>query len=72
MYIDLIWLASWTQGVWGWPHVYFPFIIDTKQLLLVTFCDTAVGIGAKFWTHAQKEERWRMEGQADMEVEIVT
>ena len=37
----------------------------------MTFCDTAVGIGAKFWTHAQKEERWRMEGETGMEVDLV-
>ena len=38
----------------------------TKQLLLVTFCDTTAGIGASFRTHGQ-----RMEGQKDLEVEII-
>ena len=38
----------------------------TKQLLLVTFCDTTAGIGASFWTHGRMEE-----GQTNVEVEIV-
>ena len=32
-----------------------------KQLLLITFCDATAGIEASFW----------MEGQTDVEVEIV-
>ena len=34
-------------------------LTHTKQLLLVTFCDTTPGIGAMIWTHAQ------MKGTAD-------
>ena len=41
------------------------------QLLLVTFCDTPAGIRASFWTHSQ-ENTEGMDGQTDVEVEIVT
>ena len=30
---------------------YFSLIAHTKQLLLVTFCDTTAGIWVIFWTH---------------------
>ena len=29
----------------------------TKQLLLVTFCDTTAGIGARFWKHGRTHYR---------------
>ena len=41
-----------------------------KQLLLVTFCDTSAGIGASFRTDA-RTDGGRLEGQTDVEVEIV-
>ena len=45
----------------------------TKQLLLVTFCYTAVGIEANFRTHAWRmaDRRMAAEGQTDVEVEVV-
>ena len=48
-------------------NAYFSLITHTKQLLLVTFCDTTPGIGASVWTHVHG---WT-EGQIDVEVEIV-
>ena len=51
-------------------NAYFSLITHTKQLLLVTFCDTTAGIGASFWTEA-----WRTaaaEGQTGVEVKIFT
>ena len=51
-------------------NAYFSLITHTKQLLLVTFCDTTAGIGASFRTHGRTETR-REEGQTDVEVEIV-
>ena len=50
---------------------YFSLIAHTKQLLLVTFCYTAAGIGASFRTHGRRTEDGRTEGQTDVEVEIV-
>ena len=32
-------------------NAYFSLLKHTKQLLLVTFCDTTAGIGASFWTN---------------------
>ena len=46
---------------------YFSFLTHTIQLLLVTFCDTLAGIEVSFWT----EGTGRMDGQTDVEVEIV-
>ena len=45
---------------------YFLLLTHTKQLLLVTVCNTTAGNGASFWTHTRTEE-----GQTDVEVEIV-
>ena len=50
-------------------NAYFSLITPTKQLLLVTFCDTTAGSGASFWTHTRTHER--TEGQPEVEVEIV-
>ena len=40
-------------------NAYFSLIAHTKQLLLVTFCDTTAGIGASFRTHGHKEDGGR-------------
>ena len=48
-------------------NAYFSFLTYTKQLLLVTFCETTAGIGASIPTHA----RMAAEEQTDVEVEIV-
>ena len=42
-------------------------IFHAKKLLLVTFYDDTVGIGARFRTHGWR----RTKGQTDVEVEIV-
>ena len=52
---------------------YFSLLTHTKQLLLVTFCDTLAGIEVSFWadgTGRTERERER-DGQTDVEVEIV-
>ena len=49
-------------------NAYFLLLTHTKQLLLVTFCDTTAGIGASFRTDTR---RTAAEGQTDVEVEIV-
>ena len=48
-------------------NAYFSLMTHTKQLLIVTFCDTTAGIAASFQTHS----RMTVEGQTDVEVEIV-
>ena len=41
----------------------FSLITRTKQLLLVTLCDTTAGIGASFWTterqYRTRANKWR-------------
>ena len=44
-YIPQLHLASWTPGIWGWPRLCFSLLTHSKQLSLVTFCDTTAGIG---------------------------
>ena len=54
---------------------YFSLLTRTKQLLLVTFCDTLAGIEVSFWadgtgrTDGRTDER--TDGQTNVEVEIV-
>ena len=54
---------------------YFSLLTHTKQLLLVTFCDTLAGIEVSFGTDGtrtgQTELDGRMDRQTDVEVEIV-
>ena len=52
------------------PNAYFSLSKHTKQLSLVTYCDTAAGIEVSFRTHRQTADG-RTEEQTDMEVEIV-
>ena len=47
---------------------YFSLIAHTKQLLLVTFCDTTAGIRASFRTQGRRTHP-QMEGQTEVEVE---
>ena len=49
-------------------NVYFSLIAHTKQLLLVTFCDTTVGIEASFRTQGLRAVA---DGHTKVEVEIV-
>ena len=59
----------WQWSDWGLrvtQNEYLSLITHTKQLLLVAFCDATAGIGTSFRTHGQ-----RMEGQKDLEVEII-
>ena len=49
-------------------HIFFIFT-PTKQLLLVTFCDTLAGIEVSFWRDGTG--RTEPDGQTDVEVEIV-
>ena len=57
------------QGVRTTPNAYFSPLTHIQQLLLLTFCDTPAGIGATFRTHTQTYGQ--MDGQKDLEVEIV-
>ena len=56
---------------------YFSLLTRTKQLLLVTFCDTLAGIEVCFWADGrtdgtgQTDGNGRTDGQTDVEVEIV-
>ena len=50
-------------------NTYFSLLTHTKQLSLVTFCDTTAGIGKK-WKCDVRTDR-RMEGQTDLKSEIV-
>ena len=54
---------------------YFSLLTRTKQLLLVTFCDTLAGIEVSFWADGTGWTDERTDGQMDrqtnVEVEIV-
>ena len=52
---------------------YFSLLTRTKQLLLVTFCDTLAGIEVSFWADGtgRTEPDERTDGQTNVEVEIV-
>ena len=54
---------------------YFSLLTHSKQLLLVTFCNTLAGIEVSFWADGtgRTDERTdgRTDGQTDVEVEIV-
>ena len=50
---------------------YFSLLTHTKQLLLVTFCDTLAGIEVSFWADGTGRTNGRTDGQTDVEVEIV-
>ena len=52
---------------------YFSLLTRTKQLLLVTFCDTLAGIEVSFWADGtgRTEPEQERDGQMDVEVEIV-
>ena len=40
--------------------MYFSFLTHTKQLLLVTFCDTTAGIGnSKVWQYTVAAAIWK-------------
>ena len=56
-------------------HAYFSILTHTKQLLLVTFCDTLAGIEVSFWADGTGRTNGRTDGrtdgQTDVEVEIV-
>ena len=53
-------VLPWQQrSYWGLrvtKDAYFSLLTRTKQLLLVTFCDTLAGIEVSFWTEKQKTE----------------
>ena len=54
---------------------YFSLLTHTKQLLLVTFCDTLAGIEFSFWPdgtgRTDGQTNGRTDGQTNVEVEIV-
>ena len=50
---------------------YFSLLTRTKQLLLVTFCDTLAGIEVSFWADGTERTDERTDGQTNVEVEIV-
>ena len=59
------------RGLAVTPNAHFSLMTHTKQLSLVTFCDTTAGIGSSFRIHAQTKDRGRAKGQTDVEIEIV-
>ena len=66
------------QSHWGLrvtKDAYFSLLTRTKQLLLVTFCDTLAGIEVSFWADGTRQTdgrtNGRTDGQTDLEVEIV-
>ena len=54
-------------------NAYFSLITHTKQLLLVTFCDTLEGIDVSFQRDGNTDGQTEPEpdGQTNVEVEIV-
>ena len=64
----------WQGFHWGLrvtQDAYFSLMTHTKQLLLVTFCDTTAGILVIFRTDGRTHVKRTAEGQTDVEVEIV-
>ena len=60
------------QSHWGLrvtQDAYFTLLTHTKQLLLLTFCDTDAETEVSIRTHERK--RTETDGQTDVEVEIV-
>ena len=59
--------SPWRQwSHWGLrvtQNAYFSLLTHTKQLLLVTFCDTTAGNSVSFRTHRRTNER--TDGQTD-------
>ena len=54
----------------GWTkNAYCSLLTHTKQLLLLTFCQTTARNGASFRTHRGNDGM--TDGQTDVEVEIV-
>ena len=51
-------------------NAYFSLLAHTKQLLLVTFCDTTAGFEL-FFGQTHGLTHGRTDGQTDVEVEIV-
>ena len=73
MYITRLLIDSWIlESLRLTQNINFSLLTHTKQLLLLTFCDTTAGNGAYFRTHGQTADgELRTEGQTDVEVEIV-
>ena len=72
LYIHTSALPRRQRSHWGLrvtQDVYFLLLTHTKQLLLMTFCQTTAGNGASFWTHGMTDGM--TDGQTDVEVEIV-
>ena len=71
----LPWRQRSHRGLRVTQHAYFSLLTHTKQLLLVTFCDTLAGIEVSFWADGTGRNGNRTErepdGQTDMEVKIV-
>ena len=44
---------------------YFSFLTRTKQLLLVTFCDTLAGIEVSFWADGTERTDEPTDGRMD-------
>ena len=62
------------QSNWGLrvtQNANFSLSTHTKYLLLMTFCDATAGSGATFRTDGNGRTDERMDGQTDVEVEIV-
>ena len=55
------------RGLRVTQDAYFSLLIHSKQLLLVTFCDTNAGI----WSWFSDTRTAEAEGQTEVEVEIV-
>ena len=53
-------------------NVFFPLLTNAMHISLVKSCDMNARIGTSFWTHKQTEANGQMDGQTEMEVEIVT
>ena len=52
-------------------NAFFSLLTHTKQLSLMTLCNTTAGIRFSFWKHVTDTQREHTEGQTDMEVEII-
>ena len=49
---------------------YFSLLTRTKQLLLVTFCDTLAGIEVSFWADGTGRRNGRTDGQTDGQTDV--
>ena len=62
------------KGLRVTKNAYFSLLTHSKKFLLSTFCDLTAETGVSFQIHRQKHKKMEtcMDGQTDVEVEMIT